>query len=77
MNDESARYRRFARDVTTTTASVAPRLVIVLGLEERPKVHEEAEHEGDSRRLEDWIKSRPALLKLVVDALELGRKKAA
>jgi len=57
--------------------SPPPRLVIVLSLEERPKVHEEAMHEGDSRRLQDWIKSRPALLQLVKDALLLQTKKAA
>lgn len=54
-----------------------PRLVIVLSVEERPKVREEAMTEGESRRLEDWIKSRPELHKLVEDALLLQARKAA
>jgi len=54
-----------------------PTLTIVLPLEGRPRVHEEAMHEGDSRRLEDWIKSQPALLQLVKDALLLQARRAA
>jgi hypothetical protein len=53
------------------SGSDAPRLVIVLPLEGRPIVREEAMHEGDSRRLEDWVKSQPGLLRLVREALRL------
>lgn len=56
--------------------SEAPRLVIVLPLEGRPTVRQEAQAPADERRLEDWVKSHPALLQLVVDALQLSRQAA-
>ena len=52
-------------------AKSAPALVIRLELEERPRVVEEAMTEAESHRLEFWIKSQPALLKLVKEALRL------
>lgn len=55
----------------------APRLTIILQLEERPRVVEDALTESESRRLEDWVKSQPELLKLVRYALHLQTRRAA
>ena len=76
MNDEAARQGRPDTHLITAQ-SIAPRVVIVLPLEGRPTVEEEAARESDSRRLEDWIKSRPELLQLVTDAVHLSARKAA
>jgi hypothetical protein len=59
-----------------TALNVAPRLVITLELEGRPTVREDATGEGDSLRLQDWIKSQPRLHRLVYDAARLAREAA-
>jgi hypothetical protein len=53
-----------------------PAVVIRLALEERPEVRQEAVTEGESKRLEDWIKSKPQLHRLVYDAVQLMRRAA-
>ncbi len=76
MKDGTARQGR--PDSNSITApSVPPRLIIDLSLEASPKVYEEAMHEGDSRRLADWIGSRPELDRLVRDAIRLMAREAA
>ena len=55
----------------------APAIVIRLEIEERPSVREDALSESESKRLHDWITSRPELRRLVRDAVVLMTEKKA
>ena len=79
MNEPANDERHPARNAAAnpiTALNVAPRLVITLELERRPTVREEATGDGDSLRLQDWIKSQPRLHRLVYEAARLARAAA-
>jgi hypothetical protein len=53
------------------TARPAPRVVIVVPFEGEPSVLADYMNDADESRMLDWLRSRPELLELIRDALEL------
>jgi hypothetical protein len=59
------------------TLTNAPAVLIRLPLEGRPQVRCDYGTDGDERRMQDWLGSRPDLLALVARALDLAEGKRA
>jgi hypothetical protein len=57
--------------VTPSAAVSPPAFVIRVELESRPQVITDCVNEAEQRRLAFWLSTRPALLDLVVQAIEL------
>jgi hypothetical protein len=54
-----------------------PRVVITLGLEERPRVRIFCRDGEEEKRIRNWIETNPQLADIVYRAVELAEERAA
>jgi len=62
-------------DVRLPTPRPVPRVVIILKIEQSPIVLVDANTPDDFARLDDWIKPRPDLHQLIIDALAIRERR--
>jgi hypothetical protein len=66
-----------SRSREDAAVSGGPRLVIEVGVEQRPRVYEDAVSEQESQRLAFWVRSQPQIHRLVHEALRLMSERSA